>query len=457
MFDPGDSRSLDEFTRDELAVLGREFLLAGQLMDRAGMPHVISAYDRVVMGEIAIAEWMGASPVYTKRMQQLLRFGKGDVETIFKGMQFDIGAPPEFMDFRYTVIDENHGEFWLDHCGALMDVEPMGAEYVTTMCHAIEDPTFDATATATSPYAQVRPIHRPPRIPEGRSPHCHWTVEINEQFDPLPYPELAKRVGLTSAASLPIPELDANSVDSSAGWADYSCPLDPDLQLEQFSRASLLALVNEFCVQSHLLVISLLAAIEDRFGTEAAVNIGAKQFIGSAGLTAERLHRAFASGDAISSEGDRAAAAGAGAGAGAQAGPAAGLDAIAQVLEVHSAFHPRSYVDFGVSYSANSDSGTEQLLLRLGPCLATQESGRESWITLLADGHDQALQAIVQAVNPFARCTPVTPTAGDLAAWQVVIGDTEADESNEVALTRFSTGAEFEFTSTPVTLSTRTS
>ena len=123
---------------------------------------------------------------------------------------------------------------------------------------------------------------------------------------------------------------------------------------------------------------------------------------------------------------------------------------------MHPAFHPRSYVDFGVSYSANSDSGTEQLLLRLGPCLATQESGRESWITLLADGHDQALQAIVQAVNPFARCTPVTPTAGDLAAWRVAITDSAAAESNEVALTRFSTGAEFKFTATPVTLTTRT-
>jgi len=444
VFGAGESRSLDEFTRDELAVLGREFLLAGQLMDRAGMPHVISSYDREVMGEIAIAEWMGASPVYTKRMQQLLRFGKGDVETIFKGMQFDIGAPPEFMDFRYTVIDANHGEFWLDHCGALMDVEPMGAEYVTTMCHAIEDPTFDATATATSPYAQVRPIHRPPRVPEGRSPHCHWTVEINEQFDPLPYPELAKRIGATNAASLPIPELPASTLDSSAGWADYSEPLDPDLQLEQFSRPTLLALVNEFCLQSHLLVISLLAAIEDRFGTEAAANIGAKQFIGSAGLTAERLHRALVVGTAESSRGES------------DSGADAGLEAIAQVLEVHPAFHPRTYVDFAVSYSAKSDSDSEQLLLRLGPCLATQESGRESWITLLADGHDEALQAIVQAVNPFARCTPVTPDEGDLAAWRVVITDTEADESNEVALTRFSTGAEFKFTATPVTLSART-
>ena len=437
MFGPGGSRSLDEFTRDELAVLGREFLLAGQLMDRAGMPHVISAYDRVVMGEIAIAEWMGASPVYTKRMQQLLGFGNGDVETIFKGMQFDIGAPPEFMDFRYTVIDANHGEFWLDHCGALMDVEPMGAEYVTTMCHAIEDPTFDATATATSPYAQVRPIHRPPRVPEGRSPHCHWTVEINEQFDPLPYPELARRIGETNAASLPLRELTANSVDSSAGWDDYSEPLDPDLQLEQFSRPTLLALVPEFCVQSHLLVMSLLMAIEDRFGTEAAVGIGAKQFVGSAGLTAERLHRAFLGGDA-----DR--------GSGASE---AGLDAIAQVLEVHPAFQPRTYVDFGVSYNPDPASDSQELLLRLGPCLATQESGRESWITLLADGHDEALQAIVQAVNPRARCISTTPDPNDIAAWRVVMSDTAAAESNEVALTRFSTGAEFEFSATPVTLS----
>ena len=86
-----------------------------------------------------------------------------DVVTIFKGLQLDIGAPPQFMDFRYTVHDPWHGEFRLDHCGALMDVEPMGEEYVVSMCHDIEDPTFDATAVATNPRAQVRPIHRPPR------------------------------------------------------------------------------------------------------------------------------------------------------------------------------------------------------------------------------------------------------------------------------------------------------
>ncbi|MDN5745822.1 MAG: hypothetical protein L0H31_11945, partial [Nocardioidaceae bacterium] len=97
-------------------------------------------------------------------------------------LQLDIGAPPQFMDFRYTVHDRWHGEFRLDHCGALMDVEPMGPDYVRGMCHDIEDPTFDATAIATNPHAQVRPIHRPPRVPADRAPHCAWTVAIDPSF-----------------------------------------------------------------------------------------------------------------------------------------------------------------------------------------------------------------------------------------------------------------------------------
>jgi hypothetical protein len=66
-------------------VLVREYLLAGQLMDRAGMPHLIGAHGREVMGEIAIDEWMGASPIYTRRTQRLLDFVGDDVETMFKG------------------------------------------------------------------------------------------------------------------------------------------------------------------------------------------------------------------------------------------------------------------------------------------------------------------------------------------------------------------------------------
>jgi hypothetical protein len=425
-------RHLDDLLHDELAVLGREYLLAGQLMDRSGMPHLISAYGREVMGEIAIDEWMGASPIYTRRMQRLLKFGAGDVATIFKGMQFDIGAPPEFMDFRYKVIDARHGEFWLDHCGALMDVEPMGDQYVTTMCHTIEDPTFDATATATSSHARVRPIHRPPRVPTGREPHCHWTVEINEEFEALPDPEPAGPIGATRLAALSVPTIEVTE-PSTDGWDDYTSPVDPDLQLEQFSTAALRALCEEFCVQSHLLAMSFLMAIERRYSTEAAVDIGAKQFAGIAGLTAERLRLAFGWGTALSD--------------------------IAQMLELHPAFHPRAYIDFRVELDTDTDTETDdgegRLVLRLGPSPALEEVGRDSWITILGDGHDAALQAAVQAIDPCARVHAADPAPGDVAAWRVVIGEEPAKESSEVALTRFSTGADFQFVATPVTLAAR--
>ena len=154
------------------------------------------------MLQIAIEEWAGASPVYTRRMQRALRFTGHDVITIFKGLQFDIGAPPQFMDFRFTVHDRRHGEFHLDHCGALLDVEPMGPDYVTGMCHDIEDPTFDATAIATNPRARVRPIHRPPRRPADRHPHCAWTVTIDE----------------SNPEALGIPALEVIAATAAATW-----------------------------------------------------------------------------------------------------------------------------------------------------------------------------------------------------------------------------------------------
>jgi hypothetical protein len=148
-------------------------------------------FGRETMERVAKEEWVVASPIYAKRIQKALDFEGDDVATIFKAMQFDIGAPPQLMDFRYALHDSYHGQFWLDHCGALVDLEPMGDDYVHGMCHTIEDPTFDATAIATNRRAQMRPIHRPPRVPAERHPHCAWTVTIEGD-----YPEAADPPGL---------------------------------------------------------------------------------------------------------------------------------------------------------------------------------------------------------------------------------------------------------------------
>ncbi len=414
------ARTIAGLERGELAQLVREWLLAGQLMDRAAMPHVIGAFGRDEMGDIAIDEWMGASPIYTRRVQQLLGYAGDTVDTLFKGLQLDIGAPPEFMDFRLKVIDAHHGEFWLDHCGALMDVEPMGDDYVRTMCHTIEDPTFDATAMATSPYARIRPIHRPPRAPADRHPHCHWTATIDPSREPLPEPEPALHVAPTLAANLPVATVDGGD---EPGWHDYTAPMDPDLRMECFSAPALRELLREVAIQSQLLVMSLHLAIERRHDRATADSIVARQFTGSAGLTSQRLRDVFGLDDSP--------------------------EAVARVLELHPAFQPRDYV--GVSI----DVVGAVVRLGLSPCPALDEPDRVNWLSLLVADPGRvgaALDSMVWGIDPHLQVEPAEPVDGEVMAWRTVRQDHRVAEPRDVALTRFSTGAEFRFSETSVEL-----
>ena len=393
----------------ELAELTRELLLAGHLIDRSGMPHLIRRFGREGMRDIAIQEWMAASPVYTKRMQRLLGFEGDDVETIFKGMQLDVGAPPEFMDFRYEVHDATHGTFQLDHCGALMDVEPMGDDYVRTMCHDIEDPTFDATAAATNPRAQVRPVHRPPRLPADRTPHCAWTVTIVADADPLPFPEQAEQLAASMAAQLPL-ATPPPGLATDDGWTSYAAALDPDLVMERFSSATLAAVMDEVCLQGHLLSRAFLVQVAERVGAAEAAAIGAKQLCGIAGLTAKRLAVAL------------------------DAGP--DLDGIAAVLAVHPMFLPRAYVEVRIVRTDDT------LLVAIEPCPALDEDDDLTWPAILANGDDRALQAAAQCVAPHAHVA-----RGDGATWHISIDPDAppARQPDEVTLTEFSTGAGFHF------------
>jgi hypothetical protein len=311
------------------------------------------------------------------------------------------------MDFRYRVVDEGRGEFWLAHCGALMDVEPMGDDFVVAMCHHIEDPTFDATACATNPRARMTPVHRPPRRPADRHPHCRWDVVIDPAADPLPEPVEAARIAGTRAAGLPVAGIDPGD----EGRSDYAGPLEADLPFEAFSASALHALLDEVALQHHLLAMSFLDAVGRRWGPEQAREVGVRQLTGIAGVTAGRLAAAL----------------------GVTGG---GLDGVAQVLEVHPALRPRSYVAVRV------DREPARVRVVLEDCEALHEELAPSWPQLLAGGGAAPLQAVVQAVDPTARCA----VTGE-RAWEVVLdpAGTPATEPPEVTLTKFSTGADFAF------------
>ena len=389
-------------SRTELATLVPELLLTGQLIDRSGMTWCIGAFGREEMARIAIEEWAGSSPIYTRRMQRALGFEGDDVVTIFKGLQLDIGAPPQFMDFRYTVHDPWHGEFHLDHCGALMDVEPMGPEYVRSMCHDIEDPTFDATAVATNPKAQVRPIHRPPRMPADRSPHCAWTVIIDDAHPEVSMTETCVENARSRAANLQLDPIDP----SDPGIGDYSGPLLSDLEFETFSHSALVRMADEVCLQMHLLNLAFRIALGRRTPAdgEKARELASRQLIGIAGLCAERLARAL--------------------------DLPRNAEGALRVLELHPLLNPSAYVD------AEREADT----LRVHPSPAHDDG---AWVALCGPEDTEPLQAIVRAVDPRLA----VEVSGSPSDWtlRVVENDTPVAESDEVAVTRFSTGAGFVF------------
>ena len=389
-------------SRAELAILVPELLLIGQLIDRSGMAWCIQSFGRAEMLQIAIEEWAGASPLYTRRMQKALRYSGDDVITIFKGLQLDIGAPPQFMDFRYTVHDRWHGEFHLDHCGALLDVEPMGPDYVQGMCHDIEDPTFDATAVATNPRAQVRPIHRPPRRPADRQPHCAWTVIIDESYPEARSIPALDIVAKTNAARFELAPIDP----AEEGQADYSGPLLSDFDFAAFSHSALVRIADEVCLQMHMLNLSFGIAVRARAkgDDDLVTSICTKQLTGIAGVAAERILRALKL--------------------------PANIDGLSEVLRLHPLLNPSGYVV--------ADIAEGRLQVRASPA-----HDDAAWVSLCSPASTGPLQAIATAVDPHIAVRLV----GTDVAWTAEFEqtDTAAKVSPEVEVTKFSLGATFEF------------
>ncbi len=389
-----------DLTRVELARLVRDLLLIGQLIDRSGMAWCISAFGREEMAQVAIEEWGCASPVYTRRMQEALAFVGDDVPTIFKGLQLDIGAPHQFLDFRFKVVDARRGEFWLDHCGALADVAPMGEDYVRAMCHDIEDPTFDATAVATHRRAQIRPLHRPPYDAPRGGAVCHWTIVIDDS-----HPEAQDLPGLAAIrASLAASTALAPVEPTDEGRADYAGPVLSDFPAEEFSHSALVRIADELCLQMQLLNLSFGQAVRARAADEEQLtSILRKQLTGIAGVAAGRLRATLGLGA------DEAAA--------------------LEVLRLLPMLGPTAYVDL------RSDG--DALVVRRSR--AHDDGG---WLGLLGPGWTAALDAAVHAIDPRFS----VEVAGDEDEWRVrvVVGE-ERQVADEVAVTRFSTGVTWEF------------
>ena len=204
-FDPG--FDYEDLSKEALVRLVREYGLIVHLLDRSMCAAIGIKYGADAVKELAIEEWAGASPVYGDRLRQIMNVEGDGVSAIFKVLQLDPGFPHHYMDVHYELVDETHGYFELAYCGALMDAEPFGDAMVTNMCHHIEDGTFDVTAQAVNPKAHIRHVHRPPRVPGDRVPHCRWEIVIEDDTETLPEKDITKITRMTTAATFTFPDM----------------------------------------------------------------------------------------------------------------------------------------------------------------------------------------------------------------------------------------------------------
>jgi hypothetical protein len=197
----------EDLSKPALVRLVREFAQAVHLLDRSMCAAIGMSHGGAEVQRLAIEEWRGASPVYGERLRGIMNIEGDGVSAIFKVLQLDPGFPHHYLDVRYELIDESHGFFELAYCGALMDAEPWGEKMVTSMCHHIEDGTFDYTAQAVNPKAHIKHVHRPPRVPSDQSPHCRWEITIDDDNETVPEADITKIVRGTTAATFKYPPM----------------------------------------------------------------------------------------------------------------------------------------------------------------------------------------------------------------------------------------------------------
>ncbi|HEX6311852.1 MAG TPA: hypothetical protein VF152_09510 [Acidimicrobiia bacterium] len=408
--------ALADLTRAELVPVALESMMLGHLLDRALMPSVAVHGTVDDVDDVAIDEWMGASPVYTGRMRRLMGIEGDDIAAIMKALQLDVGFVHQYMAVGYRVNDDRHGEFWLDHCGALMDVEPHGEDRVIGMCHHIEDPTFDATAYATNPRARIRPVHRPPRVPADRHPHCHWTIAIDPASEPVGPAKHTQRVASLPLATVPN---EAPPDRESGGMPDYRGAFRPEFRLADLSQGALVAVAREFGVQCHLLTSSAELALTERFGRDTAREILVHQQVGAGWVCSERLAHALDVGGG-------------------------GADALGAVLLLHPGLPP----GFDRNLSVDGDRVRLELAPR-APGLVDPEN--PGWLGVFGRGEHAGIEAMAQAVEPRAAVTAFGAVPDDGFVVELAVDESAdpAPEPPELAFMRLSTTLAWAFDTAP--------
>ena len=372
------------------------------MIDRSGMAWCIQEFGRDEMVQIAIEEWAGASPIYTKRMQRALNYEGDDVAHDLQG--------PAARHRRAAAV---HG-LPLHHPRPLARRVPprplrraarRGADgRRLRLRHVPHHRGPDVRRHRGGDQPPRAGASHPPPAPGSVRPASALRLDRRHRRVLSAGRRASRR--WTSLAQTRAATWELDAIDrSDEGLADYSGPLVSDFDFGAFSHSALVRMADEVCLQMHLLYLSFAIAVRARAGsdTELADSVGTRQLIGLAGLGAERIHRA------LSLPG--------------------GIDGVLRVFELHPLFNPLGYVNAETS---------GQLHVHRSPA-----HDDAAWISLCSPESVQPLQAIATAVDPHIEVR----ISGDSTDWTAELSetDTAATELPEVSVAKVSGGSTFQF------------
>src|SRR3984885_13025580 len=88
----------EDLSREALVRLVREYAQAVHILDRSMCAAIGMSLGMEQMERLAIEEWRGASPVYGKRLRQIMGVEGDGIDAIFKVLQLDPGFPHHYLD-----------------------------------------------------------------------------------------------------------------------------------------------------------------------------------------------------------------------------------------------------------------------------------------------------------------------------------------------------------------------
>ena len=69
------------------------------------------------------------------------------------------------------------------------------------------EPLPSGYTNSADPKAHIHHVHRPPRVPEDRVPHCRWEITIDEDNETLPEADITTMTRRTTAATFEFPPM----------------------------------------------------------------------------------------------------------------------------------------------------------------------------------------------------------------------------------------------------------